>query len=161
MKQKACFHGGNSFEEIGTDFSNLEKKDRIIRSDMTDAWYAPAPMIKRTLSKDLEWFLRNTPPIYSEGIVKAISSARGIPKKNLVAGGGSSDLIFLTLPILMGNKKKAVLIDPMYGEYEFVLKELLGKKIVKARQKKENGFKVDVDSLLKKIDSDTFNFIHS
>ena len=47
-----CFHGGASFDAIGTDFDRLESKSKVIRADVIDAWYDPAPNVVEALEKN-------------------------------------------------------------------------------------------------------------
>jgi len=124
-----CFHGGASFDAIGTDFDRLESKGQVIRADVTDVWYDPAPNVVKALGNDLAWLLRNSPPTNSEGLVRAISEVRRIPEKNLLVGGGSSDLMFAFFPnYIFGS---VTILDPMYGEYSHIFGTVLGKEVKK------------------------------
>lgn len=38
-----CEHGGASFTAIGTDFSSLHRRHRVLAADVLDAWFPPAP----------------------------------------------------------------------------------------------------------------------
>lgn len=45
-----------------------------------------------------------------------ISEVRGINKNCILPGAGSSDLIFLSLKVLLNETSKVLIIDPCYGE---------------------------------------------
>ena len=144
---KNCFHGGASFGAIGMDFDKLETKDKIIRADVTDAWYDPAPNVVSKLGKHSSWLLRNSPPTNSEGLIKTISEVRGIPKENLLVGGGSSDLMFAFFPNF--NFNSVTILDPMYGEYTHIFENVLEKDIKRVLQNRKDGFKINVDDIVK------------
>jgi histidinol-phosphate/aromatic aminotransferase/cobyric acid decarboxylase-like protein len=141
-----CFHGGASFNAVGINFDRLDSKNEIIRADVTDAWFKPAPNVINALSEHLSWLLKNSPPTNSEGLVNTISEARGIPKENLIVGGGSSDLMFAFFP----NYKfdSVSILDPMYGEYTHIFENVLKKDIRRIKQKPEAGFKINVNELV-------------
>lgn len=147
-----CFHGGASFDAVGTYFDRLESKNKVIRADVTDAWYDPAPNVMEALGKDLAWLLRNSPPTNSEGLVKAISKARGIPKENLLVGGGSSDLMFAFFPNYRFDR--VTILDPMYGEYSHIFENVLEKKVTRVRQTHEDGFKINIDDIIREAEED-------
>ena len=155
MSTKICFHGGKSFDAIGTDFSTLKKKHSIIRADVTDAWYDPHPDIEKALSKELNWFIKNSPPTQSEGLISTISKVRKIPVENILIGGGSSDLMFLAFPSILKKEDEVIILDPMYGEYEHILKHVIGAKILKIKQDRKKDFKIVIDKIIEKITSKT------
>ncbi len=144
---KDCFHGGASFDAIGTDFNSLEAKSQVIRADVTDAWYDPAPNVVEVLGKDLAWLLRNSPPTNSEGLVRAISEARGIPEENLLVGGGSSDLMFAFFPNY--EFKSVTILDPMYGEYSHIFEKVLGKDVTRVYQRPKDDFRINIDDIVR------------
>ena len=141
--KNACFHGGESFEFIGNDFSNLKNKGKLIRADMTDAWFDPAPEVAKILKNNLSWLAKSTPPMYSEGLIKTISKVRGIPEENILAGAGSSDLIYLFF--LKYCKSNSVILDPMYGEYAHIISNVLKKKVRRANLGKTDGFRANIN----------------
>src|SRR6188474_2653130 len=92
-----CFHGGAFFDAIGPDFQTLERRHEVINADVLDAWFPPAPAVLSALEDHLPWLLRTSPPIWSEGLVDTIASARGLEPECILAGPGSSALIYLAL----------------------------------------------------------------
>lgn len=155
MKTKICFHGGKSFDAIGSDFSKLKKKDSIIRADVTDAWYDPHPDIGKIISKDLNWFIKNSPPTQSDGLIKTISEIRKIPIENILIGGGSSDLMFQLFPAVLKKDDELIILDPMYGEYEHILKHVIGVRISKIKQDRKDNFKISIEKILEKVTAKT------
>ena len=142
-----CFHGGASFDAIGADFDSLDSKDQVIRADVTDAWYDPAPNVVTALGKDLAWLLRNSPPTNSDGLVRTISEVRGIPEENLLVGGGSSDLMFAFFPHY--GFDSVVILDPMYGEYTHIFEKVLEKDVRRVFQRPEDGFRINIDEIVR------------
>ncbi|MBI1744761.1 histidinol-phosphate aminotransferase family protein [Candidatus Acetothermia bacterium] len=143
-----AYHGGAFFEDIGPDFSDLERKNQIINADVVDAWYDPSPKVTAKLSEYLPWLVRTSPPIYSEGLIRTISQVRGIPPENLITGGGSSDLMYLAFPNLLAKGARVLLLDPMYGEYTHIMENVLPVEPVRNFQSKETSFRVAFESLI-------------
>lgn len=148
---KPAFHGGALYEAIGTDFANLERADQVINADVLDAWFDPSPRVVDTLRQHLPLVLRTSPPAYSDGLIQTISEARGVPTANIVAGGGSSDLIFSLFPQIVGKGERVLILDPMYGEYQHILETVLGARVIRHRLLKERQFCVDSAALLADI----------
>lgn len=145
---KVCYHGGSSFEVVGLD---LQAKDQVIRADVTDAWYDPAPGVIDAL-QDLPWLLKNSPPTNAEGLVKVISECRVIPPDNILVGGGSSDLMFTFFPnIQFGD---ATILDPMYGEYAHIIERVLQRPLQRIFQRPEHNFEINLDDIVKSAKSD-------
>ncbi|MBS3175847.1 histidinol-phosphate aminotransferase family protein [Candidatus Woesearchaeota archaeon] len=143
---KTCFHGGASFDAIGSDFDRLESKSKVIRADVIDAWYDPAPNVVEALEKNLKWLLRNSAPTNSEGLIKTISKVRGIPPENLLVGGGSSDLMFAFF--LHYPFDSVTILDPMYGEYAHIFEKVLKKIPQRVLQRPKDCFKISTDDIL-------------
>jgi histidinol-phosphate/aromatic aminotransferase/cobyric acid decarboxylase-like protein len=122
----SCFHGGASFEVVGDEFDQLPRRKTIINADVLDAWFRPAPEVLDVLHKHLAWATRTAPPSRCEGLVRAVARARGVPVDALVPGGGSSDLIFRVLPHWLTAHSRVLLVEPVYGEYPFVLEQVVG-----------------------------------
>lgn len=148
---KPAFHGGALYEAIGTDFANLERADQMINADVLDAWFDPSPRVIDMLRQHLPLVLRTSPPAYSDGLIQTISEVRGVPTANIVAGGGSSDLIFSLFPQIVGKGERVLILDPMYGEYQHILENVLGAHIIRHRLLKEQLFCVDSTALLADI----------
>lgn len=142
---KNCFHGGASFNSIGLEFDKLKNKDDVIRSDVTDAWFDPCQEIISTLSNNLSWLIKNSPPTLSEGLINVISKVRTVSTDNLLVSSGSSSLMYLFFPNV--NYNSVAIIDPMYGEYSHIFK-ILNKKINIIPQNKDSDFKVNVNDLI-------------
>lgn len=119
-------HGGDSILAIGALFDQLEGKDRILDADILDAWFSPAPMVIEGVQKHLAWMIRTSPPTYGEGLIQTISSVRHIPEACILLGGGSSSLIYTCLPKLLHGQSNVVALDPMYGEYDHILRHVIG-----------------------------------
>ena len=148
---KPAFHGGALYEAIGADFANLDIAGQVINADVLDAWFDPSPHVIDTLRQHLPLVLRTSPPAYSDGLIQAISKARGLPAANIVAGGGSSDLIFSLFPQIVGQDERVLILDPMYGEYQHILENVLGAHVIRHRLLKEQHFCVDSAALLADI----------
>jgi histidinol-phosphate/aromatic aminotransferase/cobyric acid decarboxylase-like protein len=151
-KMMQAFHGGAFFEDIGSDFSDLDRKNAIINADVVDAWYDPSSNVIEKIHEHLPWLVKTSPPIHSEGLVQTISKVRGIPAENLLTGGGSSDLMYLVFPQLLSKRKaRVVLLDPMYGEYLHIIENVLHLEPVLALQFKEYEFRVEFDALARSV----------
>jgi histidinol-phosphate/aromatic aminotransferase/cobyric acid decarboxylase-like protein len=75
-------------------------------------------------------------------MLAAISDARGVPPDNLVAGGGSSDLIFLALRHWLGAGSRVLLLDPTYGEYSHVLENVIGCQVRRLTVRRQDNYEI-------------------
>lgn len=140
MSHYQAFHGGAFFEAIGVDLRHLERSNRVISADVLDAWFDPSPRVTAFLREHLEFLLRTSPPNHAEGLVAEIARARGVPAECVLAGSGSSSIMFHCLPRLLPARPKALLLDPMYSEYEHIVENLLNGSIVRLVLDAEQGF---------------------
>ncbi len=150
---KKAYHGGKFFEAIGEDFSTLEKWEDVINADVLDAWFDPSPKILEKIKNHLPFIIRTSPPNYSEGLIQTIAEVRGVPRENILAGGGSSDLIFTFFPKTVKKSDKVLILDPMYGEYQHILENVLEVNVIRFFLKKENDFKINPDLLIETINN--------
>jgi histidinol-phosphate/aromatic aminotransferase/cobyric acid decarboxylase-like protein len=147
-----AYHGGAFFNAIGTDFQSLEKHTGIIKADVLDAWFPPAPHIEQKLREHLTFALQTSPPTHSDGLIQAISETRGIPIKNILVGGGSSDLMFAFFPQVIGSQDEVLILDPMYGEYAHIFKNIAVPALLHRHLlKKENNFRVGAAELKEQL----------
>lgn len=148
---KKAYHGGDFFQGVGEDFSTLEKSEHVINADVLDAWFNPSPRVLEKIKEHLPFIIRTSPPNYSEGLINTISELRNIPKENILTGGGSSDLIFTFFPRTIKQGDKVMILDPMYGEYQHILENILEANLIRFKLKKEENFRVNADLLISAI----------
>jgi histidinol-phosphate/aromatic aminotransferase/cobyric acid decarboxylase-like protein len=146
-----CRHGGAFFEAIGQQFDDLDARHRVINADVLDAWFEPAPAVLEALGEHLPWLIRTSPPTRCEGLVEAIAAARGIEVSTIVPGAGSSDLIFRALRRWRSRISRALVLDPMYGEYAHVLERVVGCRVERMVLDPATCFDIDVDAMHKHI----------
>ena len=147
MVEKA-FHGGAFFSFIGEDFSNLDNFKKVMNADVLDAWFEPSPKVMAKIVKYLPQILRTSPPMYSKGLIETISKYRGIPKENILALAGSSNVIYILFPNLLSEKDKVLTLDPTYTEYFHISENVVKVDIVRHLLDKKNNFNVDYGKLL-------------
>lgn len=147
-RNQIAYHGGAFFEAIGEEFNDLQKKDSIISADVLDAWFDPAPNVISKLTADLPWALRTSPPTHSEGLRRVIAQSRGVHESNILPGAGSSDLIFLGLRQWLRPVSRALILDPMYGEYAHVLERIIGCQVERLTLSETNHYRVEPQHLM-------------
>ena len=147
----ACFHGGAFFKAIGEDLQDLQKAKCIINADVLDAWFPPSPKVLEVLSCHLSWLLQTSPPTHASGFIDVVAEVRGISKQCILHGAGSSDLIFLSFKALLNEFSKVLIIDPCYGEYIHVLRNVVKCQVHRFILERENGFRIDTTALLAEI----------
>jgi histidinol-phosphate/aromatic aminotransferase/cobyric acid decarboxylase-like protein len=125
-EREADLHGGAFFDAIGEEFDDLSRRRQVINADVLDAWFPPSPEVIRAIERDLPWVLQTSPPTESEGMVRVIARARGVPPESILPGGGSSSLIFLALREWLPTPCRVLLPDPAYGEYAHMLEKVIG-----------------------------------
>jgi histidinol-phosphate/aromatic aminotransferase/cobyric acid decarboxylase-like protein len=146
-----CYHGGAFFEAVGEEFDALERLSTIISADVLDAWFLPAPSVVEAIQSHLPLLLRTSPPTACAGLVRAIARARGVEPANILAGGGSSDLIFLALTHWLRQSSRVLLLDPTYGEYGHVLEEVVGCRVDRLTLSRANGYVLDPCRLVDRL----------
>lgn len=145
------YHGGEFFNAIGNDFSTLEKSSEVINADVLDAWFDPSPNVIAKIQQYLPFILRTSPPNYSEGLIRTLSLLRQIPEKNIIAGEGSSELIYLFFQHFVSPSDTALIPDPTYGEYQHVLQNICHAKLVRHYLQKENEFEIHTEKIINDI----------
>lgn len=146
-----CFHGGAFFDAIGPGFDDLGRRHRVINADVLDAWYPPAPGVLADLREHLDWIARTSPPTRCEGLLQAIALARRVEPDCLLAGGGSSDLIFLALRQWLCPESRVLILDPMYGEYAHVVERLIRCRVERLTLDPAQGYRVDPRELARRL----------
>ncbi|WP_058187885.1 pyridoxal phosphate-dependent aminotransferase [Terracidiphilus gabretensis] len=139
-----CNHGGALWEELSGDFSDLGRSQQIVNADVLDAWFDPAPAVLSAISRNLPLLVRTSPPTHAEGLVKAISHARGVPAPCILPSAGSSALIFMAFQSWFRPDSRVLLLDPMYGEYRHVLKNVTRCVVDSVVARAENAFHFDL-----------------
>ena len=143
----ACYHGGAFFDAIGREFDHLDKISGVINADVLDAWFPPSPRVVEFLAEHLEWSTRTAPPTASDGLTAQIARSRGVPQNSILAGAGSSDLIFLALTRWLSPSSRVLITDPGYGEYAHVVENVVGCDMTRFELRREDNYAVDLDGL--------------
>lgn len=148
-----CFHGGSFFSAIGTRFQALDRKDDIINADVLDAWFPPAPEVIDSLTQDLPWLLRTSPPTNCDGLIQTIAQVRGVDAPNILPGAGSSDLIFRAFRQWLTKESRVLILDPTYGEYIHVLEHLIGCQVSRLQLAPHSNYDLDLEALQREVSS--------
>ena len=146
-----AYHGGASFQAIGTDLTHLERAGQVIAADVLDAWFDPAPEVLETLRRHLAFLLKSSPPSHAEGFIEELARRRGVPRESVLAGAGSSSLLFACLPRLLEPGRTVLVLDPMYSEYEHIAGTLLGCPVARLALREEDGFRVSAAALAEAV----------
>ena len=146
-KPAACFHGGTFFQAVGERFDALERAANIINADVLDAWFPPAPTVLAALREHLPWLVRTSPPTDARGLTETIAEIRGVPVECVLAGAGSSDLIFLALRHWLRRESRVLILDPMYGEYAHLLERVIRCRVERLPLRREDNYDLDPRSL--------------
>ena len=152
-----CYHGGSFFEAVGEEFDALERLSTVISADVLDAWFPPAPSVIEAIQHHLPLLLRTSPPTSCAGLVRAIARARDVEPANILAGGGSSDLIFLALTRWLDPASRVLILDPMYGEYGHVLQEVVGCRVDRLVLSSADGYVLDPSRLVDRLRRTTYD----
>jgi histidinol-phosphate/aromatic aminotransferase/cobyric acid decarboxylase-like protein len=154
-----CYHGGAFFEAVGDEFKSLERLETVISADVLDAWFPPSPRVIEAVSSHLPLLLRTSPPTSGEGLVRTIARKRDVDERNLLIGGGSSDLIFLALTRWLTRLSRVLILDPMYGEYAHVLERVIGCSVDRLQLSREEGFELDVERLVERVRTTRYDLV--
>jgi len=115
----------------------------VVPADVLDAWFPPAPSVVEALRKNVVDLCRTSPEVHAGPLTRAISMARRIPEDCIVAGAGSSALIYMALPLL-ADGRVALVLDPTYGEYANLLAP---NRVERLRLNKANSYLLDPANL--------------
>jgi histidinol-phosphate/aromatic aminotransferase/cobyric acid decarboxylase-like protein/GNAT superfamily N-acetyltransferase len=147
FKPACCFHGGAFFDAIGTSFDSLERRKSIVNADVLDAWFPPSPKVLDTLREHLPWLMSTSPPTASDGLRTVIARSRGVNEENILAGAGSSDLIYLAFRQWLDISSRVLILDPTYGEYAHILENVIGCKVQRLLLPRHNKYVLGLDEL--------------
>jgi histidinol-phosphate/aromatic aminotransferase/cobyric acid decarboxylase-like protein len=150
--QKA-FHGGASFDAIGSDFADLSRRHGIVDADVLDAWYEPAPAVLATLREHLPWLVKTSPPTHGDGLRAAIAQRHGLSPQHVLIGGGTSALMFLAFPRLVARGDRVAILDPMYGEYRHIFANVIGADVVACELDEARGFRPDPAAIAAQVEA--------
>ena len=142
-----CFHGGAFFQAIGERFETLDRRQQIISADVLDAWFPPTPRVLAALTEHLAWLLQTSPPTNCAGLIDVIAEARGVDRRQVLPGAGSSDLIFLALREWLDRDSRSLVLDPTYSEYTHVLENVIGCRVDRLRLSQDDHYRVPLDRL--------------
>ncbi|HYE62415.1 MAG TPA: aminotransferase class I/II-fold pyridoxal phosphate-dependent enzyme [Phycisphaerales bacterium] len=158
-RPRVCDHGGAFFHAIGDEFDRLECKDGVINADVLDAWFPPSARVLEALRQDSAWVVRTSPPTGCEGLLRVIARERVVPVECLVPGAGSSALIFLALRQWLTPASRVLVLDPMYGEYQHVLEDVIGCMVERFTLSPSDGFAVDVEALARRVCAGAYDLL--
>ncbi len=147
-----CYHGGAFFDAIGDRFDDLSRIRTVINADVLDAWYDPAPEVQKMITNELPWTIKTSPPTRAEGLIKVIAEKRNVSNNSILPGAGSSDLIFLAFCHWLKPASKVLILDPTYGEYSHIFEKIIKCRVERFELKREEGYKINLDSLAIKLD---------
>jgi histidinol-phosphate/aromatic aminotransferase/cobyric acid decarboxylase-like protein len=154
-----CYHGGAFFEAVGEEFDDLARLSTVISADVLDAWFPPAPSVVEAIQSHLPLLLRTSPPTSCAGLVRAIARTRGVASANILAGGGSSDLIFLALTRWLDRGSRVLILDPMYGEYSHVLEEIVGCRVDRLMLSRADDYALDPIRLVDRLRATRYDLV--
>ncbi|MEV6756825.1 histidinol-phosphate transaminase [Streptomyces sp. NPDC051214] len=154
-----CEHGGASFTAIGTDFRTLHRRHEVVAADVLDAWFSPAPGARAALTEDPAWSARTSPPTGADGLLSELAKARGLPLETLVAGAGSSDLIFRAFGRWLTPESRVLLLDPGYGEYAHVTERVIGCHVDRFRLYRKDTWHIDFARLASVVGAGRYDLV--
>jgi histidinol-phosphate/aromatic aminotransferase/cobyric acid decarboxylase-like protein len=146
-RQEVCVHGGAFWHAIGESFESLEKSNDVISADVLDAWFDPAPRVVQALARYLPFVLKTSPPTGADGMRRVVARVRGIGEENVLTAAGSSDLIFSALRGWITSASHVLVLDPMYGEYVYVLERMIGATVDRLRLSRASGYRIEPERL--------------
>lgn len=144
----------------GANLYDLSSKFGFTKEEFMDFSSNINPLGSSKLAK--EYIINNMDmvSIYPDpdyiNLKKSISTYCNCNENNIILGSGATELISAFIETV--NPSKALLISPAYSEYEKELKRI-NCDIVKYYSKEEDNFKINVDNLIERINSEEFQLI--
>ena len=87
-----------------------------------------------------------------------IAKARGLKPFNVLPGSGSSDLIFLAFREWLLPESRVLILDPTYGEYIHVLKNVIGCHVDRINLLRTNNYTLNLEEF-EKIAENNYDLI--
>lgn len=143
----------NSTEEYLPFSYNAE----MIRLDANECCFNVTDNMKKDISEIVsELEFNRYPDAYCSGLRKAYANFYGIDAENTVVGNGSDELISIIFSSLIPINSKILVTTPDFSMYSFYA-TLYGRTV--EFYGKENDVSVNIDSLIEKINSGSFDFV--
>jgi histidinol-phosphate/aromatic aminotransferase/cobyric acid decarboxylase-like protein len=133
-------HGGN-LDELARQAGC--RADEILDFSANLNPLGPPAWLRQELSRNVAG-LAHYPPPHAEPLIDAIAQRYGLPRETLVAGNGSSELLF-ALPRASGCRR-AVIPVPAYGDYLTAARQAR-LEVVTPRLSATTGFRLQPEEL--------------
>lgn len=138
-------HGGNPANDLNR--LNLQDKPVLDFSVNLNPFGIP-PIIKERWAELLET-IENYPSVDGDGIAYYYQEKFSLPPRNILAGNGSTEMIYLVPRVL--NFKNVLIITPSYHDYERA-SVMAGAKVKRFPLLPNNKFSsIDMDELVKSL----------
>ncbi|MEY4567116.1 MAG: Histidinol-phosphate aminotransferase 1 [Planctomycetota bacterium] len=159
IREINCYHGGASIESLCCNPDKLESQKTIINADVLDAWFPVSPSALSAMADHISWLAKTSPPVLSYDLEKTIGKQRGIDPNSVLAGAGSSDLIFRAFQNWLDYSSRVLLVTPCYGEYEYVCRQVIGCQVDYLETSVENGFSLDQEELVSRLAENSYDLV--
>ncbi len=100
------------------------------------------------------WKLSYYPDPDSNELKQALSEYLGVETRNIAVGNGSTELIKNFLELVINKGDEVIISEPTFSEYE-VYSRLYGAKVNHIHSRREDGFSVNVQEIVEKINDET------
>ncbi len=115
--------------------------------------FGPSEKALKNIKESL-WKLTYYPEPDSDELKKALSKYLGVDMSNITVGNGSTELIKNFLELVIKKGDMVIIPEPTFSEYE-VYSKLYGANVSHIYSKRENGFSINVQEVVEKIDDKT------
>jgi histidinol-phosphate aminotransferase len=136
----AVVHGGLPYAELGR--LKIDPQSIIDFSVSTNPSGPPAG-IRRAISRAI---LEKYPDSSSTLLKTRLAQSRNSRMENIIVGSGSTELIRLAAAAYLEAGKKALILQPTYGEYALAV-QLTGAQVVNLSLTEESNFQLDPAAL--------------
>lgn len=141
----SCSHGGNvkfAARKSGRDESSIIDFSASINP------MGMSPAAREAIINSMD-SVQSYPDPEMPGLISALSAFHGIPPENLLAGNGSTELIYLIPRVL--KPQKALIVAPAFSEYGAALKNA-GSKVDYVELEMRDDFQPRIKSILDRLD---------
>ncbi len=138
------------FPDHGGDWSSALALSQLPEKELIDFSVSLNPLgppdIADKLIAQIINGLERYPEPTSEKLKECFAKFKNIPKASIVVGNGSNELIH-TIPRLLPQGKKCVIVEPTFSEYDSAIRSA-NIPITQYLLKPENNFKEDIEAFL-------------
>lgn len=141
-----CPHGGPNYAEL--ELLGL-RPEEVLDFSVSANPFGPPPGMQEVITSAV---IDRYPDSESIELRNSLAIHLNTNSQNIIIGNGSTEIIRLIAFAYFAKDDPVIIVEPTFGEYEIAC-HISGAKILKHHTKNSNNFKLNMDELIKSIQS--------